>query len=98
MTLQQALRDKYHKICSLSDLHGKQLELNTTTCGIVRGVYQYDGLIVIPGSDELVESELITLKNVTSESLLKAYKLPALLKNITLTFTPEQVNDIVIYF
>lgn len=46
MTLQQALKDKYNKDIPLSDLDGQLIELDTTTCGIVKGNYQYIGLFL----------------------------------------------------
>ena len=94
MTLKQALHDKYKSDIPLSTLHGKQIELDTTTCGIVTGTYQYGGFITVENSDEFIESDLIILKDISSELLLKDYPIASKLKDVVITFKPEQVKDI----
>ena len=94
MNITQFLKDKYHRDINLSDLHGAMLELDTLSCGIVRGTYQYAGLHFEASTNQLKESNVIILSNIDSENLLKTYTFPKLLASTVLTFYPEDIKDI----
>lgn len=98
MDLQEALTIKYHKNIPLSDLDGKTLELDTTTCGIVIGSYLYGPPHFSNTDKKIVDTDIITLKNISSNVLAKVYPTDELLKKAIMSFTPEQVKDITIHF
>ena len=95
MDLQKFLSNKYRKDIALSELDGRCIELSTKSCGIVKGTCRYPGPIFDEHTQQIIDANIIVLKNVESENLLKTFGLsPKRLSAQLITFYPDDIEDI----